>query len=254
MTVPLLHLKHKAITSTCTYRLGHAMDWARALTVVSVTVVSLAWPCRVSATPVTINFVGTGHFYDLDFQNPGNLQQAFTALGVFEGSPVSFSITIDNAATRDASGTYVGALMRGWFRAGPLFFQIGGGDLGVSLSEPLGGGYTGIYPGLHGPSFTTSLYEAIPSWALFNFPGQGGVFAPTLAQALANPYLWPAQNFLFGFQPQGSVPQRGTIEIFFVDGHVTSVSVPEANTFGLICGAFLAWCLCQAASGNRLRR
>lgn len=174
---------------------------------------------QASASPITMNFTGLFHYWDLGMHesDPSELafETAFAAYGVLSAgcssqgcystsSPILLSLTVDPSGP-SVSSWIPGAILAGTFDIGPLRYVM----------DPIG-----PLSALAGPTISANGYTFAPQWADILDSGPSAV--------IAFDYHWlNAHSF-----------------------RLVSVSVPEPDSLVALSGALLAF----VAKGVHIRR
>jgi hypothetical protein len=220
---------------------------------------SLIWGAPASAAPITINFEGEWIFNDFEWKFLGcealpqqcAFVQGLAAVGVTDGSLVSFSLTLNpHIPDRDPSaavGAYKNAA-KATLTLGSNTYRMGPTYANVFADQPCGGG---TCPGalsvtsrhFSGPTLHGFGLDLVPFGLQFDVFGPGFT-SDSLSAALSNPAMWATNQLLVSFSP----PTTSELHIGRVH-NMRVTSVPGPGSLSLMSSALIA-----LAFGLRRRR
>jgi len=202
--------------------------------------VLLALAAPVSAAPITINFEGQWNFLDFEWKYVGcevlpeqcAFVQGLAALGVTDGSTISFSLTLDTQTPdSDPSVTYglYANAATGHLGLGSNSYSLAPTSVTVAAGQP---GQLNLFGSLGGPALHGYGMTMLPAYFQFMLSNVGFA-SDVLTSNLTNFSAWSPSIFV-GFRAAGG----GGLNLGVAQLHVTSV--PEPNTLTTLSGILLA--------------
>lgn len=174
-------------------------------------VVCLSTSASVSAAPITLTFGGTWQFHDPFDQEP-TLWQAMSQFGVGQGTPLTYTMILNDAAQPDGFGAYLNAILAAQLDVGSLSLRCDLPGCSAATNGSLGGvtalsttGELVVAPALVGYSSIGGGF--IPSF--LNFRSQTPVTSGLLSEALVDPGAWMAPRLMIGFRDGPNGPGGG---------------------------------------------
>src|SRR5262245_39074899 len=186
-----------------------------------------------SAAPVTINFQGQFSFFDSDWQTFGcaafaeqcAFVQGLAAVGINEGSPFGFSLTL-NGQVNSATATGALTLGQNTYDLGPTPVAVSGSSVFLFAHA------------LTGPSLVGNGITLLPNFIQFGLSGLSFGSSALSSLDISNPSGWSLSPFFVSFASTlpGSQANLGISTL-----RVTSVSVPEAGTLASLAAGLMAF-------------